>query len=115
MDYSWETFKAIVKEYKEQNPDQFHGSMYELAEKEILKKEEEWKKEEQESKETILTIQTVAKQENVVEEEAILNTQTTLDVLNVIKTRKGVRKLFAVKGGRKRVLKRKQNARRKKK
>uniref|UniRef100_A0A2D4PAX5 Uncharacterized protein n=1 Tax=Micrurus surinamensis TaxID=129470 RepID=A0A2D4PAX5_MICSU len=85
MDFSWETLKAIIEDFKEQNPDQFYGSAYEMVEKEILKKEEEWKKEEEEeSKETILTIQTVVEQN---EEEAILSSQKMLNVLNVIKTR----------------------------
>uniref|UniRef100_A0A2D4M1H8 Uncharacterized protein n=1 Tax=Micrurus spixii TaxID=129469 RepID=A0A2D4M1H8_9SAUR len=110
MDYSWETLKIIIEDFKEQYPDQFHGSVYETFQKEMLKKEKDWQEEEEnERKKTNLT----AVKENI--GEAILNSKKSLNALNVTKTKKRVKQVkIVVKGGNKRVLKRKQNTRGKK-
>uniref|UniRef100_A0A2D4IFB7 Uncharacterized protein n=1 Tax=Micrurus lemniscatus lemniscatus TaxID=129467 RepID=A0A2D4IFB7_MICLE len=109
MDYSWETLKAIIEDFKEQNSDRFHGSAYEMVDTNMLKQEEEWRKEEEGMRKgTILTIQTVAGENK----EAILNPQKFSNILNVKKGGKGIKNArLVVKGGIKRVLKRKQNTR----
>uniref|UniRef100_A0A2D4EW17 Uncharacterized protein n=2 Tax=Micrurus TaxID=8634 RepID=A0A2D4EW17_MICCO len=76
MDLSLENLKATIEDFKAQHPDQFQGSVYEIAQKEILKREKDWLEKEEnergvlpsaikENKEDILNLRNVIKKKRV--------------------------------------------------